>query len=137
MSYSGSKHHAWRGGRRTTKYGYVIIYLLESHPLYKTKRYIQEHRLVMERHLGRYLRREERVRHINGIKNDNRIENLKLFPNEKAHQKKEKHNHKVNPGCFKKGHKRGMTGKKHSKKTIAKIKESNLKRYQDDYMENK
>lgn len=41
--------------------------------------FIDEHRKIMEEHIGRKLTRYEVVHHINGNKNDNRIENLKLM----------------------------------------------------------
>jgi hypothetical protein len=45
------------------------------------------HRLIMEEFLGRKLKKEERIHHINGNKSDNRIENLKLFKNDSEHMK--------------------------------------------------
>ena len=69
-------HPGWKGGR-TIKSGYVFIKKPE-HPFSTSNGYVREHRLVMEKKLGRYPEPFEVVHHINHIKDDNRIENLKL-----------------------------------------------------------
>ena len=80
----GAKNPCWRGGRKKAGSGYVTV-LSPSHPLADKRGYVPEHRLVMERHIGRTLLRSEVVHHINGINDDNRIENLMLFSNNGQH----------------------------------------------------
>ncbi len=66
--------------------GYIRIFM-PNHPFADARSYVREHRLVMEKHLKRYLKPQEVVHHINGIKDDNRIENLELFVNHSIHLK--------------------------------------------------
>jgi hypothetical protein len=80
----GERHYAWKG-RLVDKDGYVLIHV-KGHPNgRKHTPYVLEHRLVMEEFLGRHLLPDEVVHHINGVKDDNRIENLQLFENNAAH----------------------------------------------------
>jgi hypothetical protein len=81
--YKGEKHSKWKGGRLKAR-GYILIYS-PSHPHRNKvgKGYVFEHRLVMEEKLGRFLSKNVIVHHINGIRNDNRIENLVLTTNSK------------------------------------------------------
>jgi uncharacterized protein (DUF1330 family) len=79
----GDKNFWWKGGRQVTDSGYILLFS-PNHP-FAHKRYVKEHRLVMEKHLGRYLTKDEVVHHINGVRDDNRIENLHLMTNS-SHQ---------------------------------------------------
>ena len=77
---TGKNNPLWGGGKKRYIHGYVWCYTPIGHPRRKSnqvnKYRIQEHRLVMEKHLGRYLESHELVHHLNGIKDDNRIDNL-------------------------------------------------------------
>lgn len=73
----GMKNQNWKGGR-SIKDGYVWLSGYFDHPNARGGK-IAEHWLVITEALGRPLRPCERVHHINGIRDDNRIENLELW----------------------------------------------------------
>ncbi len=74
---SGDKNPNWNGGVVKTKIGYLFEYCPNSKRSNGgTINHVLQHRLVMARHIGRDLLSSEVVHHINGIKDDNRIENL-------------------------------------------------------------
>lgn len=81
--HSGKNNPMWKNGKINHVAGYIWIYK-PKHP-FNRNNYVLEHRLVMEKHLGRYLTRKEVVHHVNGIKNDNRLKNLMLFKNNTEH----------------------------------------------------
>lgn len=76
------RHYQWRGGRHVDSQGYVHVTVPYDWVYLEMargrKRRVMEHRKVMAEHLGRALRDDETVHHINGDRQDNRIENLQL-----------------------------------------------------------
>jgi len=81
----GDKSSNWKGGIiLRSGYRYIKVY---NHPLSGKQGYYAEHRLVMEKHIGRYLTKQEVVHHINHDILDNRLENLQLFATHGEHTK--------------------------------------------------
>jgi HNH endonuclease len=75
---AGAANGNWRGGRTKHKAGYVML-KTQGHPRGGEQGYVFEHILVMEQALGRHLLPDETVHHLNGVKDDNRPENLELW----------------------------------------------------------
>lgn len=73
----GEASPTWKGGRFIDRNGYVSVITPLEHPRRGLR--IAEHRLIMERKLERYLEKGESVHHLNGIRDDNRPENLELW----------------------------------------------------------
>ncbi len=74
---AGSRNPAWKGGRTVDADGYVIVR--------QNRRGVQEHRLLASHMLGRPLRREEVVDHIDGLTLHNVESNLRVFVNNGLH----------------------------------------------------
>lgn len=75
------KREPGTGGRRVNNYGYVVIRGYGDNKSY------MEHRIVMEAMLGRALLPLETVHHKNGIRHDNRPENLELWVSTRSGQR--------------------------------------------------
>ena len=67
-----------KGSGTITRYGYRQI-TLKNHPNSRRCGTMFEHVLVMSNHLGRPIEKGETIHHKNGIRHDNRIENLELW----------------------------------------------------------
>ena len=77
-SRKGKKGGNNKGGKYVSKNGYVWLWRPE-HPNARKSGYVHEHRMIMSDHLGRPLKSHENVHHKNGVRGDNRIENLELW----------------------------------------------------------
>lgn len=87
-SMRGEKAINWRGGRQVVGGGYVRVILQPSDSFFQdmcvrsstcNSYSVPEHRLVVAKHLNRCLSPIEQVHHLNGNKQDNRLENLQLI----------------------------------------------------------
>lgn len=70
---TGTSSPLWKGGRSLGVTGYIRLNRKDGNHVF-------EHRAIMENHLGRRLRTDEQVHHINGDRADNRVENLVVMP---------------------------------------------------------
>ena len=80
---NGADNPAWNGGR-TVHGGYVFV-RRPDHPKANCNGYVEEHRLVVEEHLGRYLLPTEVVHHKDGNRSNNDIANLEVFSSNGDH----------------------------------------------------
>lgn len=80
---SGPGHPNWKGGRMLLG-GYWQIYS-PDHPRVTLAGYVAEHRLVVEKKLGRFLESSEVVHHIDGDRLNNSPENLQVFRTNREH----------------------------------------------------
>jgi hypothetical protein len=75
--FHGLSHPSWKGGR-IEKAGYIVLWMPQHHRA-DAKGYVKEHIIVAEQKIGRELRDNEVVHHINRNKKDNRPENLAVM----------------------------------------------------------
>jgi len=89
---TGPGNYAWKGGRTTDRYGY--IHLLVAPEARKGHRYRPEHRLVWEAANGP-IPEGFIIHHRNGVKDDNRLENLEAMPRKKHNHRHEEHDKRI------------------------------------------
>ena len=82
----GKLNPSWKGGKYIDKYGYIRVLRSDRSKEKGASRYILKHRLVIEKKLKRKLKSNEIVHHLNGVRKDNRIENLVVIQGPNGHE---------------------------------------------------
>lgn len=72
--------YSWNGGRYLNENGYFRVYT-------GNLKYEYEHKILLERHIKRKIKSEEKVHHIDLVKTNNAVENLYLCKNKAEHWK--------------------------------------------------
>lgn len=98
LSHMGENNPHWNNGIKNRSDGYIQI-KTPGHPFRDEQDYVMEHRLVMEKKLGRYLTEKEVVHHIDGNRKNNKIKNLQLFTSNGEHLKLELTKNMSNRQC--------------------------------------
>ena len=75
---TGKANARWNGGRWKHPDGYIGVAVPEGHHLRQAHGYAFEHQIVAEETIGRRLNDDEVVHHRNGVRDDNRPENLEV-----------------------------------------------------------
>lgn len=78
------KNYFWNGGRFVDVDGYVLV-KCPGHPYAENRGYVREHRLVMEKKLGRFLEPTEVVHHKDRNPANNDPDNLEVYLNNSEH----------------------------------------------------
>ena len=86
INNSGSNNPRWKGGRKILKNGYIKVWYPDS-SMADSRGYVLEHRLFMAKSIGRDLRKNEEVHHIDHNPSNNSLDNL-VLTNPKEHKLK-------------------------------------------------
>ena len=75
---TGPNHPTWKGGRRKDREGYLQTYA-PLHPWPRRGGYVREHVRIVEIHIGRRIKPNENVHHVDGDRGNNALGNLQLL----------------------------------------------------------